>query len=573
MEEKQEKRFNKIIGYVLGILALGCLMPVVGNAASLYQSPASGTYEVGQEFTVGVYISSTDEAMNAAVGAINFSNTNLEVLSISKGSTVVNFWVKEPNFSNESGTISFEGVILNPGYVGSAGNLININFKAKAEGKANLTYSSGSILANDGLGTEIGTGYSSASYEIKKKETGGHDNNNVPISNEPLVVDVDDYKPARPYISDEKYSDPEWWFTEKNHTLDWGIPAGTSGVSFLLDQNPYTDPGNTSNGMISSQTFEDLEDGVYYFHIKFQNEFGWGKVGHYRINIDTKGPDDIEIRQTQNGEEIEIETEDGEKMAKIIDGLGFYIEAKDETSGIKEYQVKINDEEFKIWEDDGSHIFQPGILPPGKHTITVKAIDKSGNELIKKYEFEIKALAAPIITHYPTGIYPGDPLVLMGTTLPNSMVTIFVQYKDQKPTEYAVYSDKDGNFTWVFAEMIEGKGDYKIWARAINDKGEITEDSIKYAFEIKEEPAMTIGSWDLNKKSLVCLLSMMVLLLFIIIFHPWKWWFLIFGKKKRKKKEKVDKRQQKNKIGSRNKKTTKKVDKKKTVKGVKNSNK
>ncbi|MDP3763801.1 MAG: hypothetical protein Q8Q92_04140, partial [bacterium] len=48
-----------------------------------------------------------------------------------------------------------EGVVPNPGYIGSSGTIITVNFRVTAPGDASVRVSSGSILANDGLGTNV----------------------------------------------------------------------------------------------------------------------------------------------------------------------------------------------------------------------------------------------------------------------------------------------------------------------------------------------------------------------------------------------------------------------------------
>ena len=95
-------------------------------------SPSSGEYAVGGVFSVSVYVSSADQAMNAASGAISFPPDKLEVISLSKTGSIFTLWVQEPLFSNSSGAVNFEGIALNPGFTGIGGKLITVNFKAKA---------------------------------------------------------------------------------------------------------------------------------------------------------------------------------------------------------------------------------------------------------------------------------------------------------------------------------------------------------------------------------------------------------------------------------------------------------
>ena len=142
--------------------------PVIAAAASsLYFSPASGTYSVGSAFTVSINVSSPDQAMNAAQATIDFPKDVLSVSSLSKSGSIINFWVEEPTFDNGTGKIRMEGVALNPGFIGRNGKILQITFKPKAEGNANLTFTSSSVLANDGLGSNILTQIGNAKYVIE----------------------------------------------------------------------------------------------------------------------------------------------------------------------------------------------------------------------------------------------------------------------------------------------------------------------------------------------------------------------------------------------------------------------
>ncbi len=142
------------------------LFPGVLFAATLRFSPSSGTYNVGQTISVSIVVGSTDQAMNATSGVITFPNDLLSVQSISKGGSIIGLWVQEPNFSNTNGSAHFEGVVLNPGFMGGAGTVLTINFKAKAPGKAHIAFDGPQVLANDGQGTDILVQSSPADFVI-----------------------------------------------------------------------------------------------------------------------------------------------------------------------------------------------------------------------------------------------------------------------------------------------------------------------------------------------------------------------------------------------------------------------
>lgn len=137
------------------LLLLLILLPTSVHAATLSFFPSFGEYAVGTILPVHIYVTSTDYVLNAASGVITFPKDKLDVVSISKQKSIVTFWVQGPAFLNNSGTLSFEGIVFNPGFRGERGEIVTINFKVKAEGVASLKFSSGAALANDGLGTNI----------------------------------------------------------------------------------------------------------------------------------------------------------------------------------------------------------------------------------------------------------------------------------------------------------------------------------------------------------------------------------------------------------------------------------
>lgn len=154
-----------IISVSLAFLFSASLVsPIMAQAANLYFSPSSGEYDVGKTFSVNVYVSSADQSMNAASGVISFPQDKLEVTSLSKTGSILTLWVQEPSFSNSAGTVNFEGIVFNPGFTGVGGKVLTINFKVKAAGAVPLNFSSGSVLANDGKGTNILANLGSAQF-------------------------------------------------------------------------------------------------------------------------------------------------------------------------------------------------------------------------------------------------------------------------------------------------------------------------------------------------------------------------------------------------------------------------
>lgn len=168
---------------VVTLLLLGVSATV--HAANLYFSPSGGSFYKGENFTIGIFIN-TDRATNAISGVLTFPTRYVEAVSVRKGNSIVNLWIQEPSFSNVGsfGNIRFEGVILNPGFTGTRGKLLNIVFRAKNNGFITLEFIETAILANDGLGTNIAVLNGKANFVLKSKPVAPLESESVEITGE-----------------------------------------------------------------------------------------------------------------------------------------------------------------------------------------------------------------------------------------------------------------------------------------------------------------------------------------------------------------------------------------------------
>ncbi|MFZ2682350.1 MAG: hypothetical protein WAZ14_04645 [Patescibacteria group bacterium] len=147
-------------------------MTVSAQAASQYFSPSGGTYSAHSSFTVGIYADSSDQPASAFSALIQFPPDQVKITSVSKSGSMIQLWVREPAYSNTSGTLSFEGLIPNPGYQGTGGKLLNVTFEVLGEESANLSFVNGLVLANDGNGTDISGDFGAASFAFAANPAG-----------------------------------------------------------------------------------------------------------------------------------------------------------------------------------------------------------------------------------------------------------------------------------------------------------------------------------------------------------------------------------------------------------------
>ena len=147
---------------LLTLLLWGVLISV-SQAASLQVSPATGVYQVGSTFTVQVRVQTNGESINASEGTLKFNPNELSVVSVSRTSSIFNLWVAEPTFSNTAGTVTFSGGVPT-GYTGAVGNVLSVTFRVKNAGSPRVSFTDGSVLANDGRGTNVLTAMNGGSY-------------------------------------------------------------------------------------------------------------------------------------------------------------------------------------------------------------------------------------------------------------------------------------------------------------------------------------------------------------------------------------------------------------------------
>jgi len=158
-----EKKTFYITLALLVTLLIG--IPSFVQAATLSVTPASGTYSIGERATIRVVVSG-ETPLNAITGTLSFPADLFAIESVSKSSSILNFWIAEPSFSKQSGVVQFEGVALS-GFQGGSGTVLTVNARAIKTGSGNITFKSGQILANDGQGTDITSGLQGGVYVIE----------------------------------------------------------------------------------------------------------------------------------------------------------------------------------------------------------------------------------------------------------------------------------------------------------------------------------------------------------------------------------------------------------------------
>jgi len=348
---------------VLLIFCCGFLLSFYGNLAQassealLYLTPPEGSFVVGSTFTISVYVNTKENEINVIYASLKFDPNILQIINQTSGKSFVSEWLVPPNYSNTGGTVEFKGGI--PGGIKTSSGLVStITFRAKAPGKTEVEFlKTSQVFLNDGKGTPVSAILSNGSYEIAPALSEG------------------------PEISSPTHPDPETWYSNSDPIFTWKKEEGVTNFSCLLDQNPYTVSYDGGENVVSRTAYENVSNGIWYFHLKAKKEGVWGKSSNFMIRIDREVPSEIQISLDQKNNFL-------------------YFSAKDNLSGIDHYEVSINQSVDPKAESvpffvEAKSPYKIPTQKSGKFKIVLRVFDKAGNYSEKE---ESLTVLAPFFT-------------------------------------------------------------------------------------------------------------------------------------------------------------------------------
>jgi len=320
------------------------------GGASIYLSPASGTFYVGSTFNVSIFVNTGGKDINTVRVELKFNPQKLQVASPTAGKSFISVWISQPTYSNVEGTTIFRGGVPSPGINTSSGLVSTVTFRVISPGSTSISIRDTSmVLLNDGKGTDILSSIGRGSYE--------------------LVLPP----PEGPEISSLTHPDQNKWYKNNSPTFRWEKEEGITDFSYSIDQDFQGVPDNVSEGSGNSISYADLEDGIWYFHIKAKKGDIWGGVSHYGVMIDTTPPAAFSLN-FESGLASVISTQQPIISFVTTDAL----------SGFEHYELKsINlnksrneGEEFFI---EVTSPYRLSLDDAGPYKVIVRAYDKAGN--------------------------------------------------------------------------------------------------------------------------------------------------------------------------------------------------
>lgn len=477
-------------------------------AASLSVTPTSSKISVGNIVSVKVVVGTQGKSINNSEAKILFPADLLEIVSINKNSSVFTMWVEDPKFSNITGTISFNGGLPNPGYVGENGEIVSVAFRAKKAGTASIVFSESAVRENNGLGTDILTLKQPASIQIDAAQ-----------SEIPAITTSSNSLPAKPQILSSSHPQQDMWYPATSASFSWVMPNDITSIQTLLGQSANSTPTVTYDSSVTQRTVNNLSDGVLYFHLRYMNSVGWGPTAHYKIQIDSTPP---------------------EKFTANVKTDGAYnvvtLNATDKTSGIDSYVLKIDKgADIKVKKDSlVNNEFTLPVQAQDGHTLSIIAFDKAGNYTESQTTFFSPEIKAPVIRVTPESITKDQSVKIDGTTnYPHSNAIVFVQKDNKDVVSYPATTKDDGSFS-VVTDDFKASGSASIWAQLVFSDSVRSPISEKFTLKINDTEIVKAAKMVTYVLSAIIPMAILILGL---IFLSYLGWHKFFGLKRKIDKE------------------------------------
>jgi hypothetical protein len=493
------------------------------EAASLYFTSSSNNVTVGSLVTINLLVNTQGKTINNTEATIQFSNDLLDIVSI-KG-TLFSLWVENPSFSNSSGRISFNGGIPDPGYNGSS-KILTIIAKAKKAGTASFVIGDAAVRENDGLGTDILTGQSPISFnitsntpepEVAKPTPLTPVTTPVPVTNPVITTPGTKEDATNPpttignvgnpaTISSATYNNQDSWYIAKDGNINWNLPSQASAVQTLIDHNPDSTPVVKYNSRILSKNLSDLDDGVWYFHLRYLLNNKWSAISHYKIQIDTTPPFGLAILPVKTGDCM----------------TGLKISANDAVSGVDYYHISIDNQPvIKILASNSNDVISLSQLTPGNHQVLVTAFDKAGNKSDFNTSVNIDKLSAPTINSLSDNIYVGETLKISGESVANTSLKLVIASESGLFETSDLVTDELGKFSFESKPLTE-TGNYRISVYAVGCSLENNSLPAEINVEVKNSTSsLQLGAGTPSKTDYSLLFNLVKLIIILILLFGW----------------------------------------------------
>lgn len=136
---------------LLIVYSLLSTTPAQAGTAVLFLSPSSGSYTVGQTFSVRANVSSGGEYINAVAAYLSYPADKLEATGVDTGGSTLSIWAEK---TAGGGAVRLSGGLPTPGFNGE-GLVAEVSFRVKETGLASLQFTADSAVVRDSDNQDI----------------------------------------------------------------------------------------------------------------------------------------------------------------------------------------------------------------------------------------------------------------------------------------------------------------------------------------------------------------------------------------------------------------------------------
>jgi hypothetical protein len=226
---------------------------VRGQEATLYFSPAGGTYYQGNSFWLNIMVDTKGQAVNAIGAYFSYPEDKLEPLGVNTAGSVMTIWAEK---NAAGGKVEISGGLPTPGFSGIQ-KIASVGFKVKvSSGSANLKFNADSAVLTD-----------ADNKNILNLSTSGQGNYKFSAQVTPPSPE-----PTTPLTIISEVSAAST--TQKEATIYWKTDqAADSLIEYGLTADYGFSVSDEKLAKEHSLTITDLLPGIaYYFKIKSQAE-------------------------------------------------------------------------------------------------------------------------------------------------------------------------------------------------------------------------------------------------------------------------------------------------------------
>lgn len=484
---------------------------ILGNAINVYAanlviSPSSVSTKVGKTFSVDVVVNNNIGAINAVSSLISFPKDALQVVSLSKKDSFINLWAEEPAFSNEKGTVTLEGVALNPGFDKATGKVLTITFKAVQAGNVSVSVTSGQVLANDGNATDVLKTTGSAFIYV---------NENDAKAPEVAVTTV------VPVITSPTHPDSNLWYGRRDASFEWKVPEDVTAVRTIYSDKETDKPTKVYDPPVANRSFTADGDGVFYMFAQFKNASGWGAIAKYKFQIDTEAPSSLKASFPDSN----VTTNQTPSVLVL---------AEDALSGIGKITMSVDSGQPIEFPVDPSNLYRLPKQTAGNHTVVVSAVDNAGNASTVSLDYTIQTITPPVITEYTKKVDFDNKFKILGATYPQSTVQVTLTDADGNVFTSETKSNDSGVFSLLWDKSLDS-GVYEMRARVLDGRGSVSDYTETRVVVVERMVLVRFGIFVMNWLSVILIVIVAAIAISATLWYS----FLQFSRFRRKVKRKL----------------------------------